>query len=113
MAEKVYTFRKLKADDLFLMLNFVKKLDFKKIAKEAASSKKDGELALGMTFVYEILDNITKIKKDIYAFLSEVSNLNETEISELDIDVFVDMLVDFVERDDVVKLFQRVVSLLK
>ena len=116
-AEKPYTFRTLKADDLFLMINLVKKIGIDKIGKSITDMKGENKDVLavnvGMAFFQLLLDSISNAKKEIYELLSSVSNLSYEEVENLDIDVFTDMVNDFVEMKSVKNLFQRVVSLLK
>lgn len=112
---KPYTLRKLKATELFPMLNILKKIGFKKFTEllqsgdasnilgKLKSGEKitDGDLINVGSFVFDILgvilDGATNCENEFFTILSNVSGLTVTEIKELDLDVLVAMVIELVK----------------
>ena len=112
--EKTYELRKLKAGDIFTMSSIISKIgidqmksvispDFIKRSLDPEANQDELELELGMTMAAEliqvILKNLSKCKKDIYHLLADMSGMSDKEIEALDLDVFMDMLVDVIQSD--------------
>lgn len=118
--KKPYTFKKLSSDDIFLMCSIASKIginEFKKcfgtegvlevIKGMSAEDKKSDSgtmLAAGavaLEAVNIILGNIGKCKNEIYALLAQTSNLSVEEIrAEGNAVMFVEMIVDFLKKDE-------------
>lgn len=129
--KKPYEFRKLKATDLFLVLNLVKKIDLKSLSDAYANGmdkiidttvkKKQGneikeqeyaEVGMAMFNVAQvIIERLSDCENEIFALLEDTSNLSMQEVKDLDINTFIDMVYDFVKLDGLTELFTRAVSL--
>ena len=124
---KPYTFRKLSAEDMFLMFTIIKKIgvkEFKKLFEGEAldtlvtefknSGADDKSLAaigvsIGFDAVDLILGNLPKCEKEIYALLAQVSGMTEDEVKK-DMILFTEMVIDFVKKDefpDFIKVVSR------
>ena len=123
---KPYTFRKFKSPDVFPMFRMLGKIGINEFAKtlgkenineliKAFSGKGKEEMvaSVGVSIFLEaanvIICNIPKCESDIYNILSNTSNLSVDEIKELDLAVFTEMIIDFVQNDEF-KDFFKVVS---
>ena len=56
-----------------------------------------------------VLTNMNKCENEIYQLLSNVSNLSVKEVETLDAVIFLEMIIDFVKKDEF-KDFFKVVS---
>lgn len=121
---KQYEFRKLEPSDLFMVIRLVKKIGLDNLSKsfegqKIASLLQDGnnETQVGMAVVFDIaqvvIDRIADCENEIYDLLEKTSNLTKKEIKSLDIDVFIQMIIDFVQKEDFKKAFTTVMSLFK
>lgn len=129
---KPYVFRKLKATDLFLVLNLVKKINLKNLSDAYESGideiidtvkgdkDKDNEIKeqdyakVGMAMfnvAQVIIERFSDCENEIFALLEATSNLSMQEVKDLDINTFIDMVYDFVKLDGLTELFTRAVSL--
>lgn len=86
---KPYTLRKLNGDDLFTILAIAGKVLPEDLASLFVNNKK-GEAnieelggVVGVRIVSAILKDIGKVKKEVYAFLCDVSGLTKEEINAL------------------------------
>lgn len=124
--EKKWTFRALSAKDVFPIANLISKIGVKEFAEifskeEFVEATKQGEEAnlnaVGIMFIVQaaqvILGNLDKCENDIYRVLSSTSNLGVKEIQDLSMGEFVEMIVDFIKKDDFADFFKQVSSLLK
>ena len=125
--EKPYELRKLKSTDLFLVLNLVKKIGiatfadavvddgFKQIFTGTEDKTEEDYANVGKTvfnIIQLIIERLTDCQNEIYDLLEAVSNLNRQQLEDLDMDVFMEMVVELVGKDEFRQLFTRVVSLL-
>ena len=123
-----YEFRKLKSTDLFLVLNLVKKLGLNNIAgaipadgfKEMFIKKKKDKTqnyeAVGrMVFdvAQLVIEKLTECEKEVYDLFEATSNLSREELENLEINTFVEMIVEFCKKEEFRQLFTRVASLSK
>lgn len=123
----LYTFRKLKSTDLFLMIKLVKKLGLENIAEAIDGNALKALLAAGekteqdyyvagktvIDIVQVIIGRLEYCQKEIYDLLEATSNLSREELENLDIDVFIAMIVEFTRKEEFKQLFTRAASLLK
>lgn len=127
--EKVYTFRKLEATDVFLMFKILGKIGINDFAdsfgKEsvqkmlATVTSEDGmknfTQMMGITVTLEIvnviLGNLPKCEQEIFQMLANTSNLKVEQVKKLDFPTFTAMVIDFVKKDEF-KDFIKVVSVL-
>jgi hypothetical protein len=121
---KPYTFRKLSSEDMFLMMRICGKIGVKELKNcfggdtvEMLSSLKDnGEqslvgigVSIGFDIVDIVLNNLPKCEKEIYQLLAQVAEgVTEADI-KADALLFMDMLVDFVKKEEF-PAFIKVVS---
>ena len=110
-----YSLRKVNATDIFTVTTIISKIgirEFKSCLKgeetmnlisnlfnqENQKENNDAALsAVGLSVVFDIvgvvMGNMEKCKDDIFALLSSLSGINKKEISTLDGEVFMDMLL--------------------
>lgn len=135
--EKAYEFRRLQSKDIFLMTKIISKIGLSEFAalyqkgsaKDAISaliSKKtiekaeeekakgnDDIISIGVSIAMElaevVLTNMNKCENEIYQLLSNVSNLSVKEVETLDAVIFLEMIIEFVQKEEF-KDFFKVVS---
>lgn len=115
MDTKIYEFRKLNSTDTFLMFKILGKIGVNEFTEclEKDSVKQMFGLAektdnattiMGMSVMLEIanviLGNLPKCENEIYQLLSNTSNLSVKEVKELDFAVFIEMVIDFVTKEE-------------
>ena len=128
-AEKVYTFRKLEATDVFLMFKILGKIGINEFAecfgkesvqkmfstltgeKAVANFTQTMGIAITLEVVNVILGNLPKCEQEIFQMLSSTSNLSVEQVKELDFPTFTAMVIDFVKKEEF-KDFIKVVSVL-
>ena len=127
---KPYTFRKLSSPDVFPMFKIISLIGvneftscFEKdaiqkmvnslIGKSKGADDDSIKNIVGVTLTLDvvniILSNIPKCESYIYQLLSQTSNLSVDEIKALDFSVFIEMVIDFVKKEEF-KDFIKVVS---
>lgn len=125
---KPYKLRKLKASELFPMLNIFKKIGLKnftgllqnedirnlivKLKNGRAGEIAEDELVGVGSIVFEmaqiILDGAVNCENELFTIISNVSNLTVDEVKELDIDVLFEMIVDLIkENKDFIKAVSK------
>lgn len=117
---KPYTFRKLKAGDIPYATNLLKKIGLNKFMNVFQSEavlnvlngkKENLDLIAGGAVFLEIAQIILEGAGDceeLYKLLSVTSNLEVKEVKDLDLDVFFEMVVDFVKKEEFVVFFKAV-----
>jgi hypothetical protein len=128
-AEKVYTFRKLEATDVFLMFKILGKIGINEFAecfgkdsvqkmfstltgeKAVANFTQTMGIAITLEVVNVVLGNLPKCEQEIFQMLSNTSNLTVDQVKKLDFPTFTAMVIDFVKKDEF-KDFIKVVSVL-
>ena len=128
IAEKPYTFRRLSTQDMFPMFKVISKLGIKQFQENggikdiALRFVGDGKAninptALGLDIILEIssiiLENLPKCEAEIYQLLSQTSNLSVEEIKEQDMAITVEMIVDFIKKEEFGDFFKAVSKLFK
>ena len=116
--EKVYTFRKLGAGDVFLMFKILGKIGINEFAEcfgketvqkmfSGMTSKEgvqDFTTSMGIAVTLEmaniILGNLPKCEQEIFQMLSNTSNLTVNQVRKLDFATFMSMVIDFVKKDE-------------
>lgn len=125
---KPYTFRRLQSTDVFLMSKIIGKIGVneftacfekdgvkKLIASftDEAGEKADIASVVGISVSLEIanviLGNLPKCEKEIFQMLSSVTGLSFNHIEKLDMVVFIEMVIDFIKKEEF-KDFIKVVS---
>lgn len=133
VVEKPYTFRKLGSTDIFLMLTIISRIginefmaclegdSLKKLVK-AFTSKEEAEddlyimgaVAGSLEIANVILRNIHKCEKEIYKLLEQTSNLTIEEITaEGNAVMFLEMVIDFLKKDEFPDFIKVVLKLFK
>lgn len=125
--EKVYTFRKLEATDVFPMFKILGKIGINEFAdsfgKESVQkmlvsvTNEDGMknftttmgIAVTLEVVNVILGNLPKCEQEIFQMLASTSNLKVEQVKKLDFATFTEMVIDFVKKEEF-KDFIKVVS---
>ena len=59
-----------------------------------------------------VVDNLGKCEKDIFSFLASVSNLSETEIADMAMDEFAQIIIDVLSAEELKSFFGVVFKLL-
>lgn len=129
MEEQVYTFRPLKADDMFAMMRIISKIGpnevrecFSAVELKEAVANKEGTkeevvAAIGMRVLLDVaallLNKLPDCKNELYAFLASLSGMKVKEIAELPMATFYDMLTDVFKQEGFKDFFQRVVGSFK
>lgn len=126
MDEKKYTLRDLTAADVFPMFKVVSSIGVKefKNAFEADDVKamtgtknKPSAASVGITIAVNIADvvfsNLPRCEDDIYRFLSGLSGMSTKEIAALPMDVFMDMVVDTIKKEEFKNFFGAAARLFK
>lgn len=113
----VYTFRKLGAPDVFLMFKILGKIGIseftgcldkdsvkKLLANLTGNGNGDNVTVVGISVMLEaanvILGNLPKCEQEIYQMLANTSNLSVKQVKELDMITFMEMVVDFVKKEE-------------
>jgi hypothetical protein len=127
---KPYTFRKLSAEDMFLMFRIIKKIgvnEFKKCfegetletlvtAFKNSGGDEKALTAVGVSIGFDLVDlilgNLPKCEKEIYQLLAQVSGMTEDEVKK-DMILFTEMVIDFVKKDEFPGFFKVVSRLFK
>ena len=126
MAETTYELRKLCSKDMFPMFNIIRKIGVKEfkacfeseeVKKMIQSDGKKNLNSIGIAIITDvigiILDHVSDCEKDIYKFLSGISGLKETDVTELPLDEFARMVVAVVKKDEFKDFIQVVSELFK
>jgi hypothetical protein len=125
MSDKLYTFRKLNSTDLFPMVKIISKIGLDELTQvfegdilnsivgrveNEHSDKKQIEFLAGMNVVAKIankiLEHLPKCEKEIYSLLANVSGMTTVEVKSLDLDVFMEMILDFVMKEEFKSFFK-------
>lgn len=122
---KPYTFRKLNSTDLFPMIKLITKIGIDELTevfegdtikgivervtrKEESVAGKEIIVGVGVALklVNKIMEHIPLCENEIYTLLSRVSGMDIEQIKVLDLDVFMEMLLDFVMKDEFKDFFK-------
>lgn len=130
---KPYTFRKLNSTDLFLMIKIISKIGLDELtqvfegdaikaliaqAKQMKSSENDEQteqpknqnfvvgVGIALKLVNKILEHIPLCEQEIYTMLSMVSGMSVEEVQNLSIDVFMEMILDFIMKEEFKDFFK-------
>ena len=122
--------RNLQASDLFGMVRILNGIglskiksavDFDKI-KEARKSMTDenaDDIAsqVGTDIVLSIVglmfENLPDVESDVYKFIGGVANMKPADVAKLDINVFVDLILDIFKKEEFTDFFKRASKLIK
>lgn len=124
---KPYTFRRLSTVDLFPVFKVISKLGLKQfqenggiktILSRFADGKKDiNATELGIDIFLEItflvVENLPKCEAEIYALLSQTSDLSVEDIKAQDMSITAEMILDFIRKEEFGDFFKVVSKLFK
>lgn len=111
----IYTFRKLKSTDTFLMFNIIGKIGINNLTKsidkeaikgliESTKGEENATTTVGMSIVLDmanlIISNVYKCESEIYQLLSNTSDLTVEQIVDLDFVTFAEMVIDFIKKKE-------------
>lgn len=130
--EKKYELRALKASDFFLVTRILSKIGVKEckqcfesveiknavrdmMMKQDGAKVDDADVAsIGMSVVFDIagvvLGNMENCEKDIYTLLSRLSGLKVTEIADLPMAEFGEMVIEVIKHKGFRDFFTAVVK---
>lgn len=127
--EKSYTFRPLETSDIFPMFKLLNKMGFKefreneglkKVVFMFAGGTVNGKVdvnALGIDIFFEIAaiicDSIPKIETELYTLLSSVAGLKVEDIKKQPPAVTMEMIIEFVQKEEFKDFFKVVSKLFK
>lgn len=131
---KPYTLRKLSADDIFIFSTILKQIGFKEFKSALDSEEIKGLVTsltnknddaqeenpvsiekIGISIMLDvagiIIANLECAKDSIYKLLSKLSGMNKEEIAALDMEVFVEMIIDVFKQEGFRNFFKVVSKL--
>lgn len=127
-----YEFRKLNTTDLFPMCNIISKIgidniasildinqlmDVIKMAKKKGNTSASQEYIAGVGLILKlsqkIIEGLPKAEKEIYSLLASVSGVSVKEVKELEIDEFLEMVVEFIKKEEFKSFFKVASTLIK
>lgn len=123
-----YELKQLNSTHLFSMFRLISKFgieNFKGIFSDIQGSiNSNGEVdkdklaqQVGMEIIFSavsiIVSNLGNCEKEVFDFLSNVSNLTVEEIAELPIDVLASMIIDVIQKEEFKGFFLAVSKLFK
>lgn len=122
---KAYTLRTLTADDMFPMFQIISKIGIKEFKHSfdnpeiiKAFKQEGGSVeSLGVEIAFDmagvLMANLPSAKDSIYTFLASVASMTKQEIAALPMDVFFEMIIDVIKKDEFKDFFKAVKKLLK
>jgi hypothetical protein len=123
---KAYTLRTLTADDMFPMFQIISKIGIKEfkhsfdnpeIIKAFRAEGGTNIESLGVEIAFDmagvLMGNLPIAKDSIYTFLASVAGMTKQEIAALPMDVFFEMIIDVIKKDEFKDFFKAVKKLLK
>jgi hypothetical protein len=122
---RLYTFRKLDAQDIAPLATIISKIGFKEF-KECFDSPAvkagmaDGSLDLekaGVAIMFDVVGiviaNIPKCIDDIFAFIASLTGMDIEEVKGLDLDVITEMIIELFQKEEFKKVFKVASKLFK
>ncbi len=84
---------------------------------EADAGKKDNSefivgVAVATRIANQVLQRLDRCEKEIYGLLGSLSGMSTDEVAELDLEIFIQMLVDIVRENNVVNFIRVAIKLL-
>lgn len=130
--EKPYKLRKLNAKDISPMIKILKGVNLKRLksafenidfmgilntqnsedntADEQEAVNKDKLLSIGTQAVFEIipmlLDSLDNCLSDVNKLLANVANMEVTELENLDLDIYFNLIYDFINKEEFMGFFK-------
>lgn len=132
MENTAYTLRGLNADDLFDVVQIVKKLGVKEVKscfaaadmqriiasmEETENENLDLIATVGLSVVMDVatlvIEHLNDCKQDLYRLLASLSGMQEADIAALPAGTFFKMIVDVIKHPSFNDFFQQLVGLFK
>ena len=125
--------RNLQATDIFLIVKILNKIGYEKIRKEINvdeimsvreklsttddEKKKTSLIAeygvnVVMSVLGIILENLPLIEQDLYNFVGSVAGMKAKDVAKMDINKFVDLLIEIVNKEEFKDFFKRASKLI-
>lgn len=112
--------RALKADDLFVMMPIIGKLNIKDdvvaMFQGGLSDEGDNEEVAGMkvmtTLIQTVMTNIPYVKSELNSLLGDLTGKTEKEIGELDFGTYTNLIIDFFKKPELGDFFKSIASLM-
>ena len=125
--------RNLQATDIFLIVKILNKIGYEKIRKEINvdeimsvreklsttddEKKKTSLIAeYGVNVVMSVLgillENLPLIEQDLYNFVGSVAGIKAKDVAKMDINKFVDLLIEIVNKEEFKDFFKRASKLI-
>lgn len=123
--KKAYTLGKLGGKHLFTFTTILKKIGFKELKEcfesdEIASliSEKNVNIEkvginVMMNVAVIVISNLENCESDIYKLLSDLSGMSKKELSELDMNIFIEMIMDVFRKEEFKGFFKAASRLFK
>ena len=126
--------RNLQSTDLFLFVKILNKIGYENIRKEInvdeimgirkkLSSIKDEDeqnkliTEYGINIVMSVfgilLENIPSIENDLYNLVGSIANMKAKDVAKMDINKFIDLLTEIINKEDFKDFFKRASKLIK
>lgn len=135
---KPYTFRKLNSTDLFPLIKIISKIGLDELTQVFEGDALKSLIAQGkqikgsnnteqspkvnldivgvgvaLKLVNKILEHIPLCEQEVYTLLSRVSGMSVEEVKNLDMDVFMEMILDFVMKEEFRDFFKAASGCIK
>lgn len=125
--------RNLQATDIFLIVKILNKIGYEKIRKEINvdeimsvreklsttddEKKKTSLIAeYGVNVVMSVLgillENLPLIEQDLYNFVGSVAGIKAKDVAKMDINKFLDLLIEIVNKEEFKDFFKRASKLI-
>ena len=129
-----YEMRKLQATDLFSVVkilngiglkNIKESIDFEEINNIRKRMVKDNSednsediysqvgVNVVMSIATVILENLPKIKNDLYTFVGSVIGIKTKDVAKMDMGEFMDVLIAIIQKEEFKDFFKRASKLIK
>jgi len=129
--------RKIKSTDLFLMTTIISKLGINEFIKcfnskgiqgliQSVTNKKNKKsenykdedtikvgVGVALEVVNIVLANLYKCEKEVYQLMANITGKTTEEIKNLDLDIFLEVLIAFVKKDEFKDFFKVASKFLK
>jgi len=129
VSEKPYTFRRLKTTDVMSMVRIIRAIGINKFAeclkgdtitnafnKATGGGGKDVDMVVGIAVMTEIaqviIEGLDRCENDVYKLLADVGGMSVDEIKDIELGVFVEMVIDFVKKEEFADFVKAVSKLL-
>lgn len=116
----VLEMRALKADDLFVMMPIIGKLNIKDdvvaMFQGGLSDEGDSEEVAGMkvmtTLIQTVMTNIPYVKNELNSLLGDLTGKTEKEIGDLDFGTYTNLIISFFKKPELGDFFKSIASLM-